>query len=275
MKKPLLLFVISFLALGLVSFDFLHSGGETGATGSPGEGTCGGCHSGGTGVTTVSITSIPSFTNNSFDPSTDYTIQVTVSNPSLTMYGFDCEILGQGNTSIGTMTNPGTAVQLANAFNGRRNATHTFKQSGPSGSFTFSFKWISPAIGNATIYAAGNAVNNNSNTGGDLPSTTVLTLTNVNTSVGDHDKTGLSAVQVFPNPASDIVTVSYMLDKSTVITSELLEITGKKVSTLGSSEQNAGPHAHFFDVKAIPPGIYFLKISTGEKVLAQKLISIN
>jgi hypothetical protein len=276
MKKAFLLVAASLLVLSIVSFDILHATGETSTTGSPGEGLCNGCHGGGTGVTTISISSTPAFTNNAFDPLTVYTIQIAVENSSLGFFGFDCEVLTPSNVSTGTMSNPGSGVKILNGFNGRRNALHSTKKAGVGGIALFTFEWTSPQAGDATIYASGNAVNNNNSTNGDTPSGgAVLTLTNVNTSTPEYSDQTLSAVIVYPNPSNDFVNVSFTLNESTSMDVEVVDITGKLIKTLLHSTQYPGPHKHIFDLKGITPGIYFLKISAEKNTLSQKLITIN
>jgi hypothetical protein len=276
MKKAFLLVAASLLVLSFVSFDILHGTGETSTTGSPGEGLCNGCHGGGTGVTSLTINSTPAFTNNAFDPLTVYTIEIAVANTSLNVFGFDCEILTPSNVSTGTMSNPGTGVKILNGFNGRKNATHSTKKTGVAGTALFTFVWTSPLIGDATIYASCNAVNNDGTTSGDNPSgAAVLTLTNINTAVPENNKNAINSISVYPNPCNDLVNVSFILKETTVMDVEMTDITGKMVKVLLHSQQQAGPHTHFFDLKGIASGIYFLKISSEKNVLSQKLITVN
>jgi len=256
------------------AFNILHSGGEAGATGSPGEGSCTGCHGGGPSVTTVSISATPAFTNNSFDPLTNYTITVAVSNPSLSAFGFDCEILGAGNSSIGTMTNAGTGVQFATAFNGRKNATHTTPKSGGGGA-SWTFQWLSPASGNATFYAAGNSVNLDGGTSGDRVGTTSLALSNINTALTKNPGEAVHGISVFPNPATDLASVSYYLSSEQNLNIELTDISGKAIKTIVNEKLQAGPHSNIIDLKGISKGIYFIKTSSAGEKISQKLISVQ
>jgi hypothetical protein len=175
MKKQIILFITLPLVLMGASAFILQSGGMIGYTGSPGEGTCANCHTGGTGSTVVNISSIPSFTSNQFAPGGTYTINVAVLNNAYDHFGFDCEILDPDDADAGTMSNPGTGVQLL-AFGDRMNATHTMPNNNP-GMANFSFVWVAPSTGSAVIYASGNAVNNNGDNDGDMPNNTSLALT--------------------------------------------------------------------------------------------------
>jgi len=274
MKKIIFASASVLVLILILSFKIVSSGGILDTTGAPGEGTCSGCHSGGPGVTTVSITATPAFTNNSYEVSTDYTISLTVSNPSLNAFGFDCEILNASNQNSGTMSNPGTGVQLLNGFTGRKNALHTTPKAG-IGTATFTFKWQSPAFGNTTIYAVGNAVNSNGSTNGDAVGTAVLTLTNINTSAKENTDAKISNISISPNPSSDITSVSYYLNSSQNICIDLLDITGKLIKNFQNGNQDAGPHSNILDLKGIEKGVYFIKVSSEGNKLTQKLISVQ
>ena len=274
MKKIVLAFITVFVLALFLSFKIVSSGGILDTTGSPGEGTCSGCHSGGAAPTTVSITAVPAFTNNAYELSTNYTISITVSNASLNAFGFDCEILNASNQNSGILSLPGTGVQLLDGFTGRKNALHTTPKAGV-GTATFTFKWLSPAFGNTTIYAVGNAVDLGGGTGGDAVGTAVLTLTNVNTAVKENNASKISNISISPNPSSDITSVSYNLNSTQNISIELLDITGKLVKSFFSGIQEAGPHTNIFDLKGINKGVYFMKVSSEGNKLTQKLISVQ
>ena len=267
-------------AMALCVFTFLcafnlkkHSGGQVGTTGSPGEGTCSGCHGGGPAGTTVSITAVPDFTANVFDPTTIYTITIKVSHPSLTKFGFNCEILSPANVSAGTMANGSPGIFFFN-FGGKNNATHNGTQTG-IGSFSWSFEWTPPLVGNATIYAAGNAVNLDGGTNGDRAASSILNLTQVNTGLNSEQKNQISQITLFPNPANDFTSISYYLTSTQKVTIELMDVGGKIVKTFVNENYETGPHQNILDLKGISKGMYFVKTSANGEKVSQKLISIH
>ncbi|MGE0568790.1 MAG: choice-of-anchor V domain-containing protein, partial [Bacteroidia bacterium] len=159
------------------AFKIISSTGIAGQTGSPSEGDCSQCHSGGSSIVSgATITAIPGFTNSEYVPGQTYTINVLVGAISFSNFGFGCEILNAANADAGTMQNAGAGVKFVTAGNGRKNATHITPKAG-NNITSFSFEWVAPNSGNATIYAAGNCVNLNGNTTGDLPVKTSLALT--------------------------------------------------------------------------------------------------
>lgn len=277
MKKIRL--VVSIFSLSIISLAFntvkRHNSGEVGATGSPGEGTCSGCHGGGAAGTTISVTASPAFTNNTYDPGSTYTITLTVANSSQGAFGFDCEILNSSNTNAGTMANPGSGAALANAFNGRRNVFHTSKKSG-TGSASWTFEWTPPVSGDVTFYIAGNAVNSNNSTSGDSPSSTSFTLGN---SIGTGLNTSLSKgniqINIYPNPASELICVNYLLTQKSRIKTELIDISGKTVKVLMDEDADAGAQSKILSINGINSGVYFIKVNSDGVKVSQKLICIQ
>ncbi|MEE4114833.1 MAG: T9SS type A sorting domain-containing protein, partial [Marinilabiliaceae bacterium] len=72
-------------------------------------------------------------------------------------------------------------------------------------------------------------------------------------------------IKLFPVPASTILTVSY---EGGVRQLEILDLTGSRVY-LSEQLNNA---EHKIDVSSLPKGIYFIKISTDNKLLTRKFI---
>lgn len=273
MKKSFTILTIIITSILFFAFNVFNGSGKIGQTGAPGEGNCSSCHSGGAAGTTVSITASPSFSNDSYDPSTTYTVTLTVAHPSLTKFGFDCVVLNSSNANAGTISNGGSGVQFASS-GGRNNATHTAAKSG-TGSTSWTFQWVPPAFGEVKFYAAGNAVNGTGGVGGDTPGNTVLTLTTLATSINENNKEEISKVTLYPNPSSDLTTISYLLKSSQNINVQILEISGKLVKEVMNEKQEAGPHTQIVDLGGITKGIYFVKISAGNEKISQKLITIQ
>jgi hypothetical protein len=262
------------IALAGLSFRKVHSGGEIGATGSPGEGTCGGCHGGGPAGTSISITAVPAFSNNNYIPGQLYTITINVNHATQPAFGFDCEILNSSNANAGTMQNPGTGVQLFN-FGSKRNATHTTPKSG-SGTAAFTFLWLAPNSGTATIYVSGNAVNLSSSTSGDSPANTNKVLTpDPLASLKENQEVEISGVSFYPNPASEILSLSYYLRSDKAVVIELIQLDGKLVKEVFNQNEKAGPNSHILDLKSVDKGVYFMKISSEGETLAQKLLLLR
>lgn len=82
-------------------------------------------------------------------------------------------------------------------------------------------------------------------------------------------------INVFPNPASDRVTMQFSLAQSGDINILLYDLQGKLIGELFSGYRNAGSNAFSFDTKEYPDGNYVLKISNGSSVSTQHLNILN
>lgn len=258
---------ISLLFVFLMGFSVLNSGGKAGYTGSPGSlGTCANCHSGGSGSTNVVIQSIPPMNNTEYQPNTLYRMQIVVSNPNLNGYGFACEILNSSNTNAGTISNPGSGVQLVN-LGQRKNATHNSIKTG-SGSATFEFDWTSPDSGAATIYVGANAVNNNGSTSGDSPTNTSLTLTSSTTSSNSKfiDKQNFI---IYPNPVKN----EFFIQTHEQIQNLLIfDITGKSYS---NTFQNLNGKYKVTINELLTTGFYLVQMKTKNQNIHYQKIYVN
>jgi len=277
--KALLVSGTALIVSGLTtSFIMKSSSGISGRTGSPGESTCTACHGGGSGTTVVNISAIPAFTSNQYVPGTTYTVNVTVTNNSYSNFGFGCEILdASSNTNAGTMTTPLTGVKFLTASNGRKNAVHSSPKSG-TGSATFSFVWTAPTgTNNIVIYAAGDAVNGNGSTSGDAVGSKSLSLS-ANTTTGIKEITNNVKINVYPNPASDFVSIQVEnISNVENVNIELWDLKGNKVDHLNASQLNVGTqNIRVFLPDNINNGLYILKLqSANNETIASKMIIVK
>ncbi len=276
MNKKLLLLISAVVVFLTGTAFIITSTGVPGQTGSPGEQTCNQCHSGGVSIASgATITAIPGFTNSTYIPGQTYTVNVIVGAIGFNNFGFGCEILNSSNSNAGTIQNPGAGVKFMTAGNGRQNAVHTIAKAG-TGFASFSFEWVAPSTGAVNIYAAGNAVNLNGNTSGDLPVSATLALTSPTVSSLNENKLELVEFNFFPNPTKDILNLSYNLQESGSVSLDLYSINGQLITNFYDEKQNEGLNKKVVKIpSAVSPGVYFLKTSVNGKQVLQKLISIQ
>lgn len=96
--------------------------------------------------------------------------------------------------------------------------------------------------------------------------TTNVTVSTSDTCFGlNVNKTELNttALQVYPNPANDVVTVSFAATVNSKAELKLTDMLGKAVIRK-EIEQTVGKNAAEISVKDIAPGVYFLSLSAGE-----------
>ena len=283
MKKIITTFSVFTISCFLsTAFIVKDSNGKAGYTSSPGEQNCSACHGGGSSATSgVTVSATPSFTNDEYIPGTVYNVTLTVAASGFTRFGFGCEVLNTSNTNIGTLQSAGTGVKFVNAFNSRRNATHTSAQTGSSGQYAFTFQWVAPAVGqgDAIFYYCGNAVNGNGNTSGDLPIPGSYTVNEgtptVTTSISNIKAEPVSTVRVFPNPTSDYVSVAFALKTNTQVLAELIDVSGKRIKTLVNENQAAGNFEKTISLDGIDAGVYFVKVSGNGAKLSQTMLLVK
>jgi hypothetical protein len=155
------------------------SGGILGRSGLQGT-TCTACHGGGNFGAVTSLIPAPGDTQLVPSEVGDYTIRITVSGAAATG-GFNAA------PNAGTLTS--TDAGADNNAGGATGAelTHTTDRPFSAGQVQWTFRWNSPATeGSRTLYACGNATNNNGSTSGDQPNCTTLALCVCADSDGDE-----------------------------------------------------------------------------------------
>ena len=276
-KKSTSLIFFSGLLISLSAFTVVvKSSGEKWRTGSPWDGgTCSSCHSGGATIPTVSITATPAFgANNTYVAGATYTVTTTVLG-SYAKYGFNLEILNSSSTTtardagiFGSIISPNT--QKYTSTNLPTTISHSTASNG-----VYSFTWVAPDTGKVYIYCAGLGVNNDGGTGGDKVKTTSLILTNSPSSgngIATYHADEIN-FQVFPNPATDEVHLSYSLIESSLVSVKLFSLNGELVSDLLNEQQHVGTHSINAQLPAaLVKGLYMIKLSVNGVNTSQKLL---
>jgi hypothetical protein len=79
------------------------------------------------------------------------------------------------------------------------------------------------------------------------------------------------ALDLFPNPATESATLSYYLPTSANVTVQVLDVLGRPVVTLAST-QGAGPQAVRIPTSALPTGLYTVRVVQQNQVATRKLL---
>jgi hypothetical protein len=287
MKRTVFLLAAAAALFGFSAFDVLKVNGVAGYTGSPGESTCAtaGCHSGGVSASKgITITSVPSFSNNEYMRDSTYTISVLVSASGFNYYGVGAEIIDSTGQNSGTITTLMSAGVKILYYAGRANVVHTAPKFGAGGT-QFNFMWQAPSEGAATLYVAGNAVNNNNNSLGDIPMNTSLSLSiaplppdtsHPNTDgINEYRSAVVTKPNVFPNPARHLFQVNYDLRKQDLVKVELCDQRGAVIKQISQVQERAGNHFHFVDVQDIPDGLYFVSVQPGSHPAVRIPVCVN
>ena len=99
-----------------------------------------------------------------------------------------------------------------------------------------------------------------------------MKITSTNVGINNAAKEYLKDVQVYPNPSNgaETVTVEYKLTKSANVTIEIVNLLGKKISTVNVGKNDAGTQSQSVNVSELANGIYFANIYVDGIVQAVK-----
>jgi hypothetical protein len=81
--------------------------------------------------------------------------------------------------------------------------------------------------------------------------------------------------QNYPNPFHSSTTIPYYLPKQQNVTLTVSTMTGRKIVSLVQEEQSSGMHQVTWDASAIPRGIYFYRLQSGEFTETKKMILLK
>ena len=286
MKRKITYPILAGAAILLMSAStVINSLGVANWTGSPVDGgsgsagQCSNCHSGGSSTPTQAITWSPALaTGNKYTPSTTYTITITPSG-SYSRFGMNCEIINSQATTVATYPfgTFGTAVTsncqiYPVAQTGGYPACVSHTSSSTTGAF--SFKWTAPASGTGYLYSNILGCNNDGNTGGDkVSSVASITLTPASSAGIDSHSDNSIALNVFPNPATDNIRVTYTLSERSNVVVKLVNISGEVVADLLNESQDRGQQS--IDTRlplGLAKGMYMVKLTINGKQTMQKLM---
>ncbi len=279
------LFAITFLVVTATSgFEVMDNTGQAGRTGSPSESTCNiTCHTGsplndGTGTIVITCPEMPTW---EYMPGDTYTIFVTIARVGNSLFGFDVEALTAGtppqNAGTFLITNSAES-QIKNFVVGavtRKNVVHTLNGGIGTDTKTWSFDWICPStnVGDVTFYVTGNAANGNNQSSGDhIYRTTQLVTPAAGAGVGNDDYAA-NGFTVYPNPAHDNISVSFIGEPGDKISVQLVSIEGKVISTLFNGTSNGMPTQQQLELPAdLQPGMYFVQLVNGTSSATHRIV---
>ncbi len=112
--------------------------------------------------------------------------------------------------------------------------------------------------------------NCNASTSSDF-SDIIIFNTKCDVSIEEVEK-GISKVEVYPNPFSENIFITFNLSQKSTIEIELITVDGQ-VTLYSVSKKNQGSHSlDISGLKDLPQGIYFLKIKTDNNFIIKKIV---
>jgi len=82
------------------------------------------------------------------------------------------------------------------------------------------------------------------------------------TVIPDTESAEKTAFSIYPNPASDMLILTFSIQNSTRVSVELIDISGRTISSLIYDRYGAGTYTKAITLKNIEPGRYFVKYRT-------------
>lgn len=80
---------------------------------------------------------------------------------------------------------------------------------------------------------------------------------------GEGSSTETSLTDIYPNPASGIVNIAFILSEPGEVTLEVFDLTGRYVSTIAHDVFEEDGNEVTWDASTIHQGIYFIKMKAG------------
>lgn len=76
----------------------------------------------------------------------------------------------------------------------------------------------------------------------------------------------------YPNPFNAATIILYDLPQAANVRLEIYDILGRKIETMVSGRQVAGPHSITWDAREVPSGVYFYKIEADQSTETRKMV---
>lgn len=86
---------------------------------------------------------------------------------------------------------------------------------------------------------------------------------------------GIAGVNIFPNPASDNLTLNFILSKTTSVNCKIFNAAGKEVMNTGNENFNKGIHNKVIDLSSLNNGVYMLSMETLTGKSIQKIVVMH
>lgn len=94
----------------------------------------------------------------------------------------------------------------------------------------------------------------------------------VNKPVATTDLNEVAEMQLFPNPVSSSLNVSFSLDKGLPLEIGIQNTLGQQISTIRNAQFASGKHQVALDVRELSNGIYFLTLRSAERRVSYRFV---
>lgn len=84
-----------------------------------------------------------------------------------------------------------------------------------------------------------------------------------------------SITDVYPNPASGLITIAFTLSDQADVTLQLFDMMGRHSATIAHEFFENKINELTWDAGGLPPGIYFLKMQAGDESITKRITVIR
>ena len=81
--------------------------------------------------------------------------------------------------------------------------------------------------------------------------------------------------RIYPNPFNSRVTITFQLPHWSRVTAALYDVAGRKVADVASDNFTAGEHRIEWSSSGVGSGLYFLRLTAGDKTLGAKVVLLR
>ncbi|MFN9519073.1 MAG: choice-of-anchor V domain-containing protein [Bacteroidota bacterium] len=238
------------------------------SSGAPSSGSCTACHGG-------TLQSSPDLllevldsnlnTVTEYDPGQVYEVYIQMTRPSTKKYGF---ALSANAGTFGKLLPTDNTIQLKSGYVTHTSSGNTFSDDTASWEMT----WTAPSTGtgNIPLQLYINATNNNNSDNLDIIYSKQLVLNQRTT--GLEKISTLNHIHVFPQPATQVLNLTYDLKTAQTVQVELTDISGRKVYSSSAENKTAGEHTERIYTSELNKGVYILRMLVGNETLVRKVI---
>ena len=92
---------------------------------------------------------------------------------------------------------------------------------------------------------------------------------------GTTSQNGYSLHQNYPNPFNPTTKVSYQLPAASDVRLVVYDILGRDVEVLVNGREGPGQHDVVFDARALPSGVYIVRLTTGSYVESRRMLLVR
>ena len=81
--------------------------------------------------------------------------------------------------------------------------------------------------------------------------------------------------RIYPNPASNYLSISYEMEQSGEVTVEIINITGQKMMQSELGQRTRGTHVETISLDGMENGVYMIRMTTGDSMYTSKIKIAN